>query len=250
MKHFALALCAVTAVASAQTPEDDRARGRISQAYEAIRSSGDFSLSISGTDSMPGRTDDLRSDLFWHVGDDNVPRVEVLSYRNNSLTSRIVGDGQILWSYSPVRNEYSTYRYVTSGRDPIVLLLNALGSAARGHEAYAVRTLREIQSVMPPRWRPLAGAVPMDRNAGPYDEPDEDVLYRLGDPVRRQVFYDLQAPASDGSTGWTLFALYFYDLTRMGSRNRELNLTLVRGTVEPDRPFTFVPPARARPVRG
>ncbi len=239
MKPIAFALCALAAIGAAQTPQDDRSRERIRSAYEDIRTRGDFSLTLWGTDRGPGRTDNLRCYLYWRQPEESAPKLEILSYRNDVLTQRIVGDGTTFWSHDLLRNQYSAFSYTRSANDPMRKLLDLAGSTVRGPEAHGVRVLREIVGGLPTQWR----ALPVQ----PSEDAQGDITYQLGDPVRRWTFFDLEPLDFGGSR---LTSVKFYEATPVGNRKRELNLTLMSGTLEPDHPFTFKAPPGARSVRG
>jgi hypothetical protein len=194
VRTLALACCLIS-VAYAQTPEE-----RIVSALGTLRSENNVFLQLQGSQSFGGGPMvALDTRAYWTTDTTVVPneiKLDVRQYRDDKLVARIVGDGKTLWAYNNLTFKYSATPYGRWGQTPNANyrkdLIDAMGEASSAEMALMVRLLRQIfagDASTFSSWLPGA-------TVGDGEDDPNDVVYTLGDPVLRQVTFDIDTPDS------------------------------------------------------
>lgn len=233
-----------------------------------LRSQPSLWVRVDGVDDyIQGNT--FSADTFWYQSFQTggpTAKLESTEYRNGRLIRRIVGDGNTLWAYDPLRNEYSAkvYGSLTGNQNQNLLrdLLTGFSSHATGNLASSARLVRETYGGGAALFRSWLTGGQSWALADPQFMNDPVVgskwVYRAS-PVRQfAVYYLPGTPArslsfqldQNGKSGaWELTNIYGADASSVAGKDR---LVYWHMTITPVLPatanFEFVPPANARPI--
>lgn len=209
------------------------------------------------------------TDTFWYQTvqpSGPLIKLESTEYRDGRLIRRIVGDGNTLWAFDPLRNEYSAkvYGSLTGGQNQNLLrdLLTGFGSHATGNLASSARLVRETYGGGAALFRPWVIGSQSWALMDPQFMNDPIVgtkwTYRASPARQFAVYYVAGPPAkslsfqfdqNSKSGAWELTNVYGAESSTVAGKDR---LVYWHMTITPVLPatanFEFVPPANARPV--
>lgn len=194
-----------------------------------------------------------------------VPLVEVVEAWDGKLRQRVVGDGETMFAYNPIRQEVQSSVYIpeTAGAGDVLNKLGTgLAAVAEGFTSYTVRIYNDLFHPSGPQYKPWMPGRPAQvlNVMGTYKDPlvptrnylvnpaVDFVMFTYGEPVQRNVVYEFD---KSGSTEFVA-AIYVAEQKRIGSHDQLTDLVIrfenpisfAKGT------FTFVPPTRARMIAG
>ena len=113
-----------------------------------LRSSSALALALRGEDQTGSRTIPFRVNLYYVPASATLgPKVEVWSYRGETLDRLLVGDGAEFVRYDVTHNQYSITPYKTA--EDAMRLLQTMGG---GNIALPVRLIRDMMATE--RWQP------------------------------------------------------------------------------------------------
>lgn len=242
------------AVVGARADDSALARQMMAGATAELASNQMVSVQIAGTETIDGEAVPiwLSASISIEVVDE-VPMIylEVLTYRNNELQYRLAGDGTYLWSYDPVKKEYSSAAYgSTSGTQPSNMRQRLFQIAAvrcRGASTFLIKLLQDAFGppadtfgLLSERWVPWMATANVTVNGS-------TILCESDAPTPSELVYTLEA---DPDYGYRLLgADFFRDLsTDSQSRIVEWTAQVFRDQLPDDVDFGFVPPPGSRAV--
>ncbi len=144
---LALLLLLGETLAQAQTPEN-----LIQVAFDKIRSQRSLFMRLEGTEQIANKQHHLMVDAFWDTipeGEKIVSKVQVVSYKDDVQTYRVVGDGTSLWNLDLALNEYSVNLYGSySSKQPDnyqEVLLQSLVAGVVGPASFSLACLETFK---------------------------------------------------------------------------------------------------------
>ena len=174
-----------------------------------------------------------------------VPRMEVLSFRDNLLLSRSAADGERFWNYSLSDKAYTSTDYATAsyvGKERDRLFQNML-LRSKSDQTFLAKLLKETftssvnsrTSWLP--WRPNA-AVQVSGT---------DIFCNSTVPNASQLTYNLQA---DQGFGFLMLGAQYFEQSTISGRTRttQWTLSILRDQIPQGTSFVFVPPAGSHAI--
>jgi hypothetical protein len=230
----------IVLVAGAATALAGSGEARIQAAYEELALHPALTLRLEGTETIGSASVSVLTDLHFVRSEEGVGRFEMNQYRNGQLFNRVVGDGNTLWTYSPLRNEFAAMPYGSRQR-PIQVMLEAAATAVQGSGAHVARLVKEVHGGEAPRYRSW-----MPGQAG--TQTLSGVTYVRGNPATRRITFYLVT----GEYGVErLAAVQYFDRVSVGQHERESSFMISVDAGEnppPQANFSFVPPTNARAI--
>lgn len=221
----------------------------IDGAMAELASHNRFTVVLIGKETDGDVETGIRIDLAYSysiVKGKPVSRIELLNMRGDALVSRIAGDGDRVWNYDVVRNQYSSSEYGTGnfiGRER-ERLFQVLAQMSDGAQTFVSRLLIDSfaragisrSQWMP--WRP-SSTVSLD--------PAGNVVCESSTPSPSQLTYVL---AKDPFFRYRLTSAKYIERSQISGRPRtiEWEATIYPDWIPKDTSYDFVPPKGSRPV--
>jgi hypothetical protein len=193
-------------------------------------------------------------------GSKEVDQIEMLQYTNSTLVSRVVGDGDTLWTYDLAHKTYSAIRYggygATRPASYRLALLYAVDLAATREAAYVAHFLRDVYHTdgsgnLVPEYRSWMPSVttPTDLPQGPQVDPVNPNVTYDGTPTTDFVLYNgspnrtiaFQLQDDPPNANRALATITFDDVSTVGSQKAYTSWVLTPYTQALFAPANFQP---------
>ncbi len=251
-----IGLCLLPLLASAQTPAQ-QARDMYVPALRDLGQMQQCALLLNGTETIGGVSTNIFTQVSVHrrTEPNNTIRyfLEIRNWRGTTETQRIVGDGQRMWVYDILKNEYSVYGYDLEtndiNRQPEKAAMNLLRAAKNKSVLganMAMQTLIESEeaAIDPSRlysqWNPwMPTSVISNATAG--------FRAQLSSPRFVDMYYDISNPAP-GDYYLLKVRAYQEEKERNSIKQIDWQIVVERNTYPASTRFTFVPPTTAKAI--
>lgn len=203
------------------------------------------SLTTTGTEFRGGRQIDVKvTAAFLFDPENEVIKLEVLSFEEGKLTSRQAADGAMLWDFNARSNSFTSSAYKDSEgglyKNWKQRIFHTLRLRTTGATAFTLRVLDDVfgTGLATGNWAPWIPTATLERK-------NSNIIATAASPNTNTTIYFF---SGDDASGFTFLGAEYDQLFNRGGVEKQWSMTVVTGSLFDDTDFRFIPPRGAKAV--
>ena len=204
----------------------------VENALTNLRQQDSLFLRLQGTVTVGNAAKAITCDQYWSRTTDTkgnpFVQSELLEYQDSRLNARVVADGATVWTYNLLTHEYQSglYGRYDTGPAPANYLKDALAimrAGADGYGSFNTRLISQTYNGTQATYQTWIPGATVTEVIDPANSALFDVVYTLGNPVRRQAVFHLTTV----NNLTELLSIDYRDVSTLGGQPRVVFKPLV-----------------------